>query len=97
MGWLGPAGGARSRDKRACRRASAAARSCRRCAPDGRVLVARRLGDAGMGEAMWLLSVLAADAPASQLASAALTPRETEVLSWVAKARPTATSAISRA
>jgi len=59
--------------------------------------VARRLGDAGMGEAMWLLSVLAADAPASQLASAALTPRETEVLSWVAKARPTATSAISRA
>jgi len=60
---------------------------CRRSAPDGRVLVARRLGDAGMGEAMWLLSVQAADAPASRLASAALTPRETEVLSWVAKGK----------
>ncbi len=51
------------------------------------MLVARRLGDAGMGEAMWLLSVLAADAPASRLASAALTPRETEVVSWVAKGK----------
>jgi len=61
--------------------------SCRCSAPDGRVLVARRLGDAGMGEAMWLLSVQAADAPASRLASAALTPRETEVLSWVAKGK----------
>ena len=60
---------------------------CRRAAPDGRALVARRLGDAGMGEAMWLLSVQAADAPASRLASAALTPRETEVLSWVAKGK----------
>jgi DNA-binding NarL/FixJ family response regulator len=60
---------------------------CRRAAPDGRTLVARRLGDAGMGEAMWLLSVQAADAPASRLASAALTPRETEVLSWVAKGK----------
>ena len=60
---------------------------CRRAAPDGRTLAARRLGDAGMGEAMWLLSVQTADAPASRLASAALTPRETEVLSWVAKGK----------
>jgi DNA-binding CsgD family transcriptional regulator len=49
--------------------------------------VARRLGDAGMGEAMWLLSLQAADMPASRLATAALTPRETEVLSWVAKGK----------
>ena len=40
-----------------------------------------------MGESMWLLSLQAADAPASRLASAALTPRETEVLSWVAKGK----------
>jgi DNA-binding NarL/FixJ family response regulator len=61
--------------------------SCRRSGRDGRTLLARRLGDAGMGEAMWLLSVQAADAPASRLATAALTPRETEVLSWVAKGK----------
>ena len=54
-----------------------------------RVLVARRLGSAGLGETMWLLSVRAAAAqPApSRLATASLTPRETEVLSWVAKGK----------
>jgi DNA-binding NarL/FixJ family response regulator len=61
--------------------------SGRRRSADGRMLMARRLGDAGMGEVMWLLSVQAADAPASRLATAALTPRETEVLSWVAKGK----------
>jgi DNA-binding NarL/FixJ family response regulator len=56
--------------------------------PDGRQLVARRLGDIGMGEAMWLLSQQAAgEAAPSRLATAALTPRETEVLSWVAKGK----------
>ena len=61
---------------------------CRRSAPDGRTLVARRLGDIGMGEAMWLLSLQpAGDAAPSRLATAALTPRETEVLSWVAKGK----------
>jgi len=61
---------------------------CRRLAPDGRTLLARRLGDAGMGEVMWLLSVLPASAaPPSRLASASLTPRETEVLSWSAKGK----------
>jgi DNA-binding CsgD family transcriptional regulator len=59
-----------------------------RTAPDGRLLVARRLGDLGLGEAMWLLSVRRpGEAGASRLATAALTPRETEVLSWVAKGK----------
>ena len=41
-----------------------------------------------MGEAMWLLSQQsAADGQPSRLATAALTPRETEVLSWVAKGK----------
>lgn len=61
---------------------------CRRHATDGRALLARRLGDIGMGEAMWLLSLQnAGEAQASRLATAALTPRETEVLSWVAKGK----------
>ena len=51
--------------------------------------MARRLGDVGMGEAMWLLSELPAGdvAAAQRLATAALTPRETEVLSWIAKGK----------
>ena len=62
--------------------------SCQRVAPDGRTLVAQRLGDIGMGEAMWLLNVQPAeDATASRLATASLTPRETEVLSWIAKGK----------
>lgn len=60
----------------------------RRHATDGRTLLARRLGDIGMGEAMWLLSLQkAGEVQASRLATAALTPRETEVLSWVAKGK----------
>jgi DNA-binding NarL/FixJ family response regulator len=63
--------------------------NARRLAADGRALMARRLGDIGMGEAMWLLSELpAGDVSAAQrLATAALTPRETEVLSWIAKGK----------
>jgi DNA-binding CsgD family transcriptional regulator len=50
--------------------------------------VARPLGDIGLGETMWLLSPQAAgEAAPSRLASAALTPRETEVLSWIAKGK----------
>lgn len=61
---------------------------CRQAAADGRTLLARRLGDIGMGEAMWLLSLQRpGEAAASRLATAALTPRETEVLSWVAKGK----------
>lgn len=60
----------------------------RRSGSGGRTLVARRLGDIGMGEVMWLLSLQAAgEAAPSRLATAALTPRETEVLSWVAKGK----------
>ncbi len=54
----------------------------------GRRLVAQRLGSAAPGETMWLLSEPASSAePASRLATAALTPRETEVLSWIAKGK----------
>lgn len=57
-------------------------------ANDGRVLVARRLGPVGLGEVMWLVSVRAAGVGApSRLGTASLTPRETEVLSWVAKGK----------
>jgi DNA-binding NarL/FixJ family response regulator len=51
-----------------------------------RTLTARRLGIVGLGETMWLLSVRL-DGTASRLGSAALTPRETEVLSWVARGK----------
>lgn len=54
----------------------------------GRVLLARRLGGVGLGETMWLLRLRAAgEAPTSRLATASLTPRETEVLSWIAKGK----------
>ncbi len=60
----------------------------RRATADGRQLVARRLGEVGLGEVMWLLSLQApGEAGPSRLATAALTPRETEVLSWVAKGK----------
>jgi DNA-binding NarL/FixJ family response regulator len=62
--------------------------TCQMSAPDGRVLMARRLGDIGMGESMWLLHVQSAgEAAPSRLATASLTPRETEVLSWIAKGK----------
>jgi DNA-binding NarL/FixJ family response regulator len=61
---------------------------CRRSVPDGRTLVARLLGEVGLGESMWLLTLQpAGDAVASRLATASLTPRETEVLSWIAKGK----------
>jgi DNA-binding response OmpR family regulator/DNA-binding CsgD family transcriptional regulator len=57
-------------------------------ASDGRTLTARRLGDVGFGDTMWLLGVRApGTAEATRLSSAALTPRETEVLSWIAKGK----------
>lgn len=54
----------------------------------GQQLVVRSLGHAGFGETMLLLERRAAAAPQdSRLESAALTPREAEVLSWVAKGK----------
>jgi DNA-binding NarL/FixJ family response regulator len=67
--------------------ADAASTVRRHVATDGRTLVALRLGDIGLGEAMWLLSLQQGEAAASRLATASLTPRETEVLSWVAKGK----------
>lgn len=62
--------------------------ACRCRAPYGRMLMARRLGEVGLGETMWLLSLQpAGDASPSRLATASLTPRETEVLSWIAKGK----------
>jgi DNA-binding NarL/FixJ family response regulator len=55
---------------------------------DGRRLLARRLGPVGLGETMWLLRLgTAGEAAPSRLATASLTPRETEVLSWIAKGK----------
>jgi DNA-binding response OmpR family regulator len=56
--------------------------------PGGATLQARSLGQAGLGEAMLLLRRTAASAAASnRLDNAALTPRETEVLAWLAKGK----------
>lgn len=59
-----------------------------RSASDGSSLVAHRLGEVALGETMWLLRLRAVgEAAPSRLATAALTPRETEVLSWIAKGK----------
>jgi DNA-binding response OmpR family regulator len=51
-------------------------------------LSVRNMGQVGMGETMLLLEQRSANAAApSRLANAALTPRETEVLSWLAKGK----------
>ena len=77
--WLASAGGEAAGIAPAVRR---------RAGADGRTLLARWLGDIGLGEVMWLLSLQDVDdGTASRLATAALTPRETEVLSWVAKGK----------
>ncbi len=57
--------------------------------PGGSRLQARHLGQAGPGEIMLLLrqTGATADSAPDRLASAALTPRETEVLSWLAKGK----------
>jgi DNA-binding response OmpR family regulator/DNA-binding CsgD family transcriptional regulator len=55
--------------------------------PDNR-LMARNLGSGGMGEAMLLLTSATVDSSsARRLRELALTPRETEVLSWLAKGK----------
>jgi DNA-binding NarL/FixJ family response regulator len=56
---------------------------------DGQQLQARHLGPGGPGEVMLLLRPAAAavDAAHKRLSGAALTPRETEVLSWLAKGK----------
>ena len=55
---------------------------------DGTPLAVRNLGAAALGETMLLMSVQR-DEPAAtaRVAEAALTPRETEVLSWLAKGK----------
>lgn len=56
--------------------------------PDGRQLVARHMGQSGLAEAMVLLSSTAAGVPPpARTPAAALTPREAEVLSWLAKGK----------
>jgi DNA-binding response OmpR family regulator/DNA-binding CsgD family transcriptional regulator len=56
---------------------------------DGMQLQAQYLGQTGPGETMILLRLVgkAADTTHNRLSSAALTPRETEVLSWLAKGK----------
>jgi DNA-binding NarL/FixJ family response regulator len=54
----------------------------------GRVLAVRHAGAVGLGERMLLLRLQpAGDAPPTRLSTASLTPRETEVLSWIAKGK----------
>ncbi|WP_394790554.1 response regulator [Rhodoferax sp.] len=54
--------------------------------PGGRRLVARHMGQSGFSEAMLLLRVAPADTVSRQ-PDVPLTPRETEVLSWLAKGK----------
>ena len=55
---------------------------------DGRQLLARHMGASGLGESMVLLSHEAPQTPAARrLQQVALTPRETEVLSWLSKGK----------
>jgi DNA-binding NarL/FixJ family response regulator len=56
---------------------------------EGRALRVRNLGPVGLGERMLLLQlrVLGAAPAASRVSAALLTPRETEVLSWIAKGK----------
>lgn len=57
--------------------------------PDGKGIQAHRIGQAEFGETMFLLREIGAHAPsaAMRVPDAALTPRETEVLSWLAKGK----------
>ena len=56
--------------------------------PDGRQLLARHLGASGLAESMLLLSHAALEGAAPRrLQQVALTPRETEVLSWLSKGK----------
>lgn len=70
---------------------AAAAEPAATALPGGDRLLARQVGAAGLGEAMLLLQrERAGDGPpqdSGRLANAALTPRETEVLSWLAKGK----------
>ncbi len=55
---------------------------------DGRQMLARHLGASGLAESMLLLSHAAPEAAAPlHLQQVALTPRETEVLSWISKGK----------
>ena len=56
--------------------------------PAGTLLSVRNMGQVGIGETMLLLEQSTVNgAPPSRLSVAALTPRETEVLSWLAKGK----------
>jgi len=56
--------------------------------PDGSHLVARHMGQSGMSESTLLLLVTPADSnPTVRCPDVPLTPRETEVLSWLAKGK----------
>lgn len=55
--------------------------------PGGGELQAQYLGRAGLGEAMLALRTVAETSTQQRLRDAALTPRETEVLAWLAKGK----------
>ncbi|WP_194725756.1 response regulator transcription factor [Noviherbaspirillum malthae] len=64
-------------------------RNALRTLPGGRAIQAQRIGQAEFGETMFLLRELDAQPhrPAARLPDTPLTPRETEVLSWLAKGK----------
>lgn len=64
-----------------------AAGSCTRPLGKDMQLLARHVGDVGINESMFLLGTATSREQVNHLAHAALTPRETEVLSWVAKGK----------
>lgn len=82
------AGETRARDATAWLASAATSGEAVAPLPDGGRLLARHMGQSGFSEAMLLLRVAAAGAAAApRIPSAPLTPREAEVLSWLAKGK----------
>lgn len=84
--WLAPAGPLPRRWPAAWAVPPQAERTLPVAAAAGRRLVARHVGTVGLGDTMLLLDQRSGDAP-DRLAAAALTAREAEVLSWLAKGK----------
>lgn len=90
MVWLGQAFGADAAGQAQATHWLAAARREGTAQADGAQgrLLARHLGQGSLGESMLLLSLTPLNTAAAQrLREVALTPRETEVLSWLAKGK----------
>jgi DNA-binding CsgD family transcriptional regulator len=86
--WLGDAFGTHDDDGRTWLQRALAGGEAQIRLADGRTLTARHLGAGGLSEAMLLLRMGATQtAAAPRQPDVPLTPRETEVLSWLAKGK----------